>query len=167
MDNPRETAPAGGIGPDLIKIGEFARRAGTNLRTLRYYEELGLVRPAARSAGGLRYYRAGELDRLAMVAGLQRLGLELAQIRTLLDTREGTGSRAEFMTRVRQALVAQTELVAQRVQELTAQRQKLDQALAKLAECDACTHHPEVGNNFCHPCQVDGKSLPTDLSALF
>ena len=41
--------------PELLLIGEFAKLAGTNLRTLRYYEERGLFKPARRSRGGFRY----------------------------------------------------------------------------------------------------------------
>ena len=160
-----DTAPAGAL--DLIKIGDFAKLAGTNLRTLRYYEELGLLTPASRSSGGFRYYRVEDLDRLRMVANLQRLGLELARIRELMDTRTPGSSRGEFLTQVRRALSEQAALIDQRVAELGQQRQGLEQALAKLGECETCDHHPAPGNNFCHPCQVDGKSLPTDLSALF
>ena len=152
---------------ELIKIGDFAKLAGTNLRTLRYYEELGLLAPASRSTGGFRYYRADDLDRLRMVANLQRLGLELARIRTLMDTR-GTGlSRAEFLAHVRRALQEQAALIEQRIAELGVQRQGLEKALSKLEECERCGHHPVAANNFCHPCQVTGKDIPTDLSALF
>ena len=48
--------------PKLHKIGVFAKMAGTNLRTLRYYEEVGLLQPAARSNGGFRYYRDSDLN---------------------------------------------------------------------------------------------------------
>lgn len=161
-DESASTAPQ-----DLIKIGDFAKLAGTNLRTLRYYEELGLLTPASRSSGGFRYYRVEDLDRLRMVASLQRLGLELARIRELMDTRAPGASRGEFLIRVRRALGEQAALIDQRVAELGEQRKGLEQALTKLNECETCDHHPTAGNNFCHPCQVDGKSLPTDLSALF
>jgi DNA-binding transcriptional MerR regulator len=163
------TAAAGGAAeePGLVKIGDFARLAGTNLRTLRYYEEIGLLQPAARSRGGFRYYRREDLDRLAMVASLQRLGLELARIRELMDTRVDGRPRPDFIARVRAALAAQAGLIDERITALSGQRAGLDRALAKLHECAACAHVPEAGNNFCHPCQLDGKSLPTDLSALF
>lgn len=160
-----EPAPAGT--QNLIKIGDFAKLADTNLRTLRYYEELGLLTPASRSSGGFRYYRVEDLDRLRMVANLQRLGLELARIRDLMATRTSGSSRSEFLNQVRRALGEQAALIDQRVAELGQQRQGLEQAISKLGECDACDHHPSAGNNFCHPCQIDGKSLPTDLSALF
>ena len=64
-----------GNGKQLLKIGDFAKLAGTNLRTLRYYEEIGLLQPASRSTGGFRYYRSEDLDRLRMVTSLKGLGL--------------------------------------------------------------------------------------------
>jgi len=154
-------------GRGLVKIGDFARLAGTNLRTLRYYEEIGLLRPAARSPGGFRYYRREDLDRLAMVAHLQQLGLELARIHELMDTRAEGRPRAEFIARVRQALAAQAALIDERMTALASQRAGLETALTKLGECSTCSHVPAPGNNFCHPCQLDGKRLPLDLSALF
>src|SRR5262247_1881596 len=95
----------------LLKIGDFARLAGTNLRTLRYYEEIGLLQPATRSSGGFRYYRAKDLDRLRMVANLQGLGLDLARIRELMDTRRNGLPRSEFVGRIRRALREQVALL--------------------------------------------------------
>lgn len=152
---------------DLIKIGDFAAMAGTNLRTLRYYEEIGLLRPASRSTGGFRFYRPEDLNRLRMVASLQRLGLELAQIRTLMDSRADGLPRKELLARVRRALDEQRALIAERIAALETQRGGLDEALAKLDSCEACTHSPAPSNNFCNPCQVDHRALPADLSALF
>ncbi len=154
-------------GKDLIKIGDFAKLAGTNLRTLRYYEEIGLLQPAMRSSGGFRYYRGEDLDRLRMVASLQHLGLELARIRELMDTRSEGQARGDFHARVRRALGEQATLIQARIDELNLRRKGLDEALAKLTECENCSHRPSRQNNFCHPCQVDGQALPTDLSALF
>ena len=73
---------------ELIKIGEFARRAGTNLRTLRYYEEIGLLGPAHRSSGGFRYYRPTDVHRLRMVHTLQELRLPMHMARQRI-IREG------------------------------------------------------------------------------
>ncbi len=171
MKNPVKEASAEGTAEarsrDLIKIGDFAKLAGTNLRTLRYYEEIGLLQPARRSAGGFRYYRPGDLDRLRMVAGLQNLGLELARIRELMDTRDGGAARPDFHARVRRALHEQAALIDARMNELQGRRRSLDEALAKLTECEGCEHRPGLRNNFCHPCQIDGQGLPADLSALF
>jgi DNA-binding transcriptional MerR regulator len=154
-------------GSPLLKIGDFAKLAGTNLRTLRYYEEIGLLAPARRSSGGFRFYRRSDLNRLRMVGTLQNLGLELARIRELMDTRAEGLPRGEFVARVRAALNAQAAILGERMRELETQRAGLDQALHKLADCADCTHRPEARNDYCHPCQVDGAPLPADLSALF
>lgn len=68
---------------DLVPIGEAARRLGVATSALRYYDERGLVRPAARSAGR-RMYGASELRLLAFVQMCQRLGLDLDAIADML-----------------------------------------------------------------------------------
>src|SRR5262245_21302174 len=120
-----DASPDASSDRELLKIGDFAKLAGTNLRTLRYYEEIGLLQPASRSAGGFRYYRSSDLDRLRMVASLQQLGLDLARIRELMDTRGAARSRSEFVERVRRALGEQVSLIDERISALFAQRADL------------------------------------------
>ncbi|MFF4761811.1 MerR family transcriptional regulator [Streptomyces sp. NPDC001292] len=69
---------------DLIPIGEAARRLGMRTSTLRYYEERGLVRPAAR-VSGKRVYGLQEMRRLAFLQIAQRLGIRLHTAATVLD----------------------------------------------------------------------------------
>lgn len=152
---------------ELLKIGDFAKLAGTNLRTLRYYEEMGLLIPASRSQGGFRYYRRSDLNRLGMIHDLQALGLALERIRDLMATREAGGARKEFLAKVRLALTEQDQLLIKRIEELQAQRGNLSAALAKLSACEVCRHGPSSENNFCEPCQMTGEHLPPTLSALF
>lgn len=69
----------------LLPVGEVARRFGLRVSTLRYYEERGLVVPAARRGNGRRYYGTPELQRIAFVLLVQRIGLvDLAAIGELL-----------------------------------------------------------------------------------
>ncbi|TAJ20702.1 MAG: MerR family transcriptional regulator [Planctomycetota bacterium] len=162
---PAKSTPA--PGPALLKIGDFARLAGTNLRTLRYYEELGLMTPAARSDGGFRYYRHCDLNRLNTIRSLQELGLHLDRIRELLDTRKRSQERGAFTRGVQQALDVQDELLVLRIEEIHKQRAKLAEARAKLRECELCQHQPTPENNFCEPCATTGQPLPEKLSALY
>jgi DNA-binding transcriptional MerR regulator len=67
-----------------IPIGEAARRLGVNASALRYYDERGLLRPAARR-GGRRVYGADELRRLAFIHIAQRLGISLDTAAAVLD----------------------------------------------------------------------------------
>lgn len=69
---------------DLISIGEAARKLGLAPSALRYYDERGLVRPAARH-GGRRMYGHEELRRLAFIQLVQRLGLSLEATAAMLD----------------------------------------------------------------------------------
>lgn len=161
------TPQAESLPADLIKIGEFATRAGTNLRTLRYYEEVGLLEPAARSQGGFRYYRVRDLHRLTTIRELQELGLPLERIRVVLDTRSETPDRATRMGRIRAALEEQSRLLAERAAAIAAQKDHIDEALGKLVDCENCRHTPNAANNFCEPCEITGRDLPPKMSALF
>lgn len=157
-----------------LKIGEFAKLANTNLRTLRYYEELGLLRPVSRSAGGFRQYRPADLHRVQLIQNLQELGLQLDEIGDLISCSPGTDcadnstlGRKAWMSKIQAALKRQEQLIATRIAVLDKQRQDVSSARTKLAECAPCTHTPGEGNDFCNPCHMNGEQLPALLSALF
>jgi DNA-binding transcriptional MerR regulator len=68
-----------------LRIGEVARAAGVSTRTVRYYEQVGLLGPAARTPGGTRTYTKRDVDVLLRIRELQGLmGFDLDQIRTIL-----------------------------------------------------------------------------------
>ena len=68
---------------ELVEIGEACRRSGVSARTVRYYEEVGLLPGARRRASGRRVYGHDELERLAFIGRLKKFGLSLAEIREL------------------------------------------------------------------------------------
>ncbi len=66
----------------MLSIGEFARLGGVSVRTLRYYEEVGLLSPASVDvATGYRSYSARQFSRLHRIVALKELGFTLGQIR--------------------------------------------------------------------------------------
>lgn len=67
------------------RVGDLARATGLTVRTLHYYDEIGLVAPSHRSDGGHRVYSDADVERLYRVCMLRRVGLPLAQIATALD----------------------------------------------------------------------------------
>jgi DNA-binding transcriptional MerR regulator len=67
------------------QIGEVTDRVGLSLRTVRYYEEVGLVAPSDRTAGGFRLYTEVDIERLIMAKELKPLGFSLDEVRTVLD----------------------------------------------------------------------------------
>jgi DNA-binding transcriptional MerR regulator len=72
----------------LLQIGEAAERAGLSLRTVRYYEEMGLLEPAKRTDGGFRLYTSEHVDRLALIKRMKPIGFTVQQMRELLDARD-------------------------------------------------------------------------------
>jgi DNA-binding transcriptional MerR regulator len=80
-------------GGEFMQIGEVAERTCLSLRTIRYYEEVGLVVPSERSQGRFRLYTEADVRRLWLIRKLKPLDLSLDQIRELLAAldRSGTG----------------------------------------------------------------------------
>ncbi|PXY17044.1 MerR family transcriptional regulator [Prauserella flavalba] len=68
-----------------MQIGEVAERTGLSLRTIRHYEEVGLVTPDTRSQGGFRLYTAADLRRLGLIRQMKALGFKLDEMRELLS----------------------------------------------------------------------------------
>src|ERR1700677_2546095 len=73
--------------PVLWRIGEVAKLTGVTTRTLRYWEELGLLQPASRTEGGERLYGAGDVRRVTRIRDWQELlGVSLDEAKTVLST---------------------------------------------------------------------------------
>ena len=70
------------------QIGEVADAVGLSLRTIRHYEEVGLVLPSARSAGGFRLYTDDDIERLRLVKHMKPLDFSLEEMRDLLELRD-------------------------------------------------------------------------------
>ncbi|MGY1454306.1 MerR family transcriptional regulator [Streptomyces sp. SS8] len=68
-----------------MQIGEVADRTGLSLRTIRHYEEVGLVVPSARTKGGFRLYTAADVDRLMVIRRMKPLDFSLEEMRDLLS----------------------------------------------------------------------------------
>ena len=67
-----------------MMIGELARQTGTKVNTIRFYEEIGLMREAARTSSGRRTYDRSDLNRLRFIRRSRRLGFSTDEIRSLL-----------------------------------------------------------------------------------
>ena len=71
-----------------MRIGDLAERSGVTAKTVRYYEEIGLVEPPARTPSGYRDYEPAALERLAFIRAAQAIGLTLGEIRSIIALRE-------------------------------------------------------------------------------
>ena len=91
MNQPLEsgaTAPSAEHGA-LLTTGEMARRSGNTLRTVRFYEEEGILRAVRRTDGGHRLFDEPELERLTLVTDMRSAGLSLDEIKHILEVKQG------------------------------------------------------------------------------
>jgi DNA-binding transcriptional MerR regulator len=102
-----------------LSIRAVCERTGLSARTVRYYEELGLLPGVRRRAGGRRIYGANELDRLRFITRLKALGLALEEIGELNAVHAIGGSTRAMLARL-------DELLARRLLELDARISDLD-----------------------------------------
>jgi DNA-binding transcriptional MerR regulator len=140
---------------NLLRIGEVAEVTGTTPRTIRYYEEIGLLKGAERAHGKHRFYTEDDVERVREILRLKDLlGLSLDQLSRLL---EAEAARAELRREYHQTeqpakrrrileqadghIATQLELVRERrdelerlERELSERRDKVQQALAELRE---------------------------------
>lgn len=90
---------------DTFTTGELARRTGLTLRTLRYYDQIGLLKPDSRRNGAARKYDAEDVGRLQQIQTLKYVGLSLEEIAKLLETDADSGWD------IRDSLFAQLEVL--------------------------------------------------------
>ena len=109
---------------ELFRIGQVAERLRLSLRTVRYYEEMGLVHPETRTEGGFRLYSEREIDRLKLIKQMKPLGFTVAEMRELLDARDtlrsGEGDEAASKA-ARDLLATYARAAADRCDELRMQ----------------------------------------------
>ncbi len=73
-----------GAATALMQIGELADTTGLSLRTIRHYDDEGLLNPSARSLGGFRLYSDDDLERLLVIRRMKPLGFSIDEMRDLL-----------------------------------------------------------------------------------
>jgi DNA-binding transcriptional MerR regulator len=150
----------------LLKIGAVARRAGVTLRTIRYYQSLGLIRAACQTTGGMRLYHPEACDRAQFIRDLRKLDVPLGAIKTVLEAERGAESGAERARVIGAALVGRLADLEQRVQGYLGLRQNLVQALETLQACSRCVRRPSRAG--CYSCEnlVHLEAVPVYIRAL-
>jgi DNA-binding transcriptional MerR regulator len=130
------------------QIGEVAERTGVTQRTLRFYEEKGLLTPADRMEGGFRLYSESDVERIQLIKQLQQLlGFTLAEIKEMVEAEDirsqiratfrpdrdlpGRRERAEV---IRSALRRQLDVVEPKLKQLQQMRTDLKERLAAIEE---------------------------------
>jgi DNA-binding transcriptional MerR regulator len=122
-----------------MRIGELADQVGVNTKTVRYYEQIGLIPPAPRTSGGYREYTDTDAARLTFIKTAQRLGLSLEEVAEILRLRERGEAPCGY---VRNVIHEQLRSIDKRIGELRALRTELRELRAAadaIPEIDGAT----------------------------
>jgi len=111
---------------ELKQIGEVANNLGINAKTIRYYEEIGVVPKAQRTENGYRIYRQVDIDRLAFILRARELDFSLDDIGEILALREEGEAPCLYVT----------ELVAKQIASIDAKIAALNQLRHELEEIE-------------------------------
>ena len=139
-------------------IGALAKRTGTKVQTVRYYEQIGLMPKPGRTEGGQRRYGEAELDRLAFVRHARQLGFSLEAIRELLDLSDHPGKSCAEADAIARRQLRQVEQRLARLEALRTELKRMVQECTggRTSECrvldvlrdhsECLTEHEEIGS---------------------
>jgi MerR family transcriptional regulator, repressor of the yfmOP operon len=127
-----------------LQIGEAAERTGLTQRTLRYYEEKGLLKSPTRMDGGFRLYSSEDIDRIESIKQLKELlGFSLADIKEMMDAEDvrlqiraewrkdaDANEKAAKIRKAREVTLHQLALIDQKMEQMAKMRDELAERLA-------------------------------------
>jgi DNA-binding transcriptional MerR regulator len=122
---------------DILGIGELVRATNTKVQTIRYYEEIGLMPAAPRSAGNQRRYDGRMLNRLAFIRHARELGFTLESIRELLRLADHPDQPCAEADKIAKARLIEVESRLQRLEALKRELNRMVDACAggPVAQC--------------------------------
>jgi DNA-binding transcriptional MerR regulator len=123
-----------------MRIGQLAAETGFSVRTIRFYEQSGLLPAPQRTPGGYRAYDQDAVTRLRFVRSAQALGLSLAEIAEVLRVRDYQGPPCTYVAKLIETHISALE---DRIKELTALRGELRARRPSGAEPDPALCPPE------------------------
>jgi DNA-binding transcriptional MerR regulator len=154
----------------LYRIGILAKRLGKTARTLRFYEQLGLLVPQERTESGYRLYGEEALVQVQWIEQLQGMGFSLGDIKSFLEGLDQAQNRPSKMNQIRDFYEKRLEETRDKLRKILALEQQLESSLSTLDPCTRCDTNAEEHN--CHSCLDETlrlqqrDSMPTVLAPL-
>ena len=142
--------------PKVFRIGELAKRAGKTVRTIHFYEELGLLHPAERSPGGFRMYTDDALTRIHWIEQIQELGFSLTDIRGFLDNFQSHETGPEAMGVLRGFYREKIEETRATIEKMKTLEAELESSLQYLEACQDCSSTASIQS--CASCDSEQHS---------
>jgi MerR family copper efflux transcriptional regulator len=154
------------VDEELLQVGDVARLAGKTVRAIHLYEELGLLRPHARSKGRYRLFSQDAVVRVRWIGKLQELGLSLPTIQSVVREWETSSSAPGAMSKMREVYREKLASAREQIERLKVLEAELTASLKYLDTCDTCD--PVRLFAACSCCDLHGDAdLPPELVAGF
>ncbi len=153
---------------ETYTTGDMARLSNNTLRTVRFYEEAGILTPIGRTDGGHRVFERGQLDRLLLVTDMREAGFSLEQIRELLETKQRATSGGAAAHSALGSLKAHIQDLRVKVDVLTRLAADLENTATCASKCLECKD-AELFPNRCSSCNripIQG-DLPRGMRVLW
>jgi len=156
-----------GLSADFLSTGDLARACETTLRTVRFYEETGLVEPSTRSEGGHRMYDPAQREKLQLVMDLREAGLSIQDIKDLFSLKSKCGSANEASERMANTLESRIGEMQRKIVVLRRLRDELSAMVSVVRECGSCEHKQSFTKQ-CGGCDVmEREDLPRAMRLLW
>ena len=152
---PTQTHPPRGISrshPTMMQIGDLAAKTGVSTRTIRYYEELGMIEPQERTDGGFRRYSDDQERRLEIIQGLKTLGFELERIRELFSLKDRVETGGDLARAMTEVLVGHQAEIDRKISHYEEMKENNARGIEVLNSCLCCTI--KVFERDCHSCEM-------------
>ncbi|MBN2192777.1 MAG: MerR family transcriptional regulator [Polyangiaceae bacterium] len=153
----------------LLTTGDMARLSSNTLRTVRFYEEAGLLRPVQRTDGGHRLFPPSELRKLHLVSDLRAAGFSLEEIGEMLDAKQKSdtprGAAQDILGRLEQQIASMRSRLLL-LERLLVELERARRVIHRCANCPAPDRFP-AGCNDCTAIEEPDGSIANAVGVLW
>jgi DNA-binding transcriptional MerR regulator len=149
---------------NLMRIGKLAKMTGITTRTIRFYEELGLISPTGHSIRGNRLYSHECVDKILTINNLKEYGLKLSEIEQIFCAKDNASNKKDAVDKIKTILTEQEKALNFKIAFLNKMKVELHSTLQVLEGCPTCRFEPL--ERYCQECIFYEGEIPTTFKAL-
>ncbi len=134
----RDCGGTDALSTEFLSTGDLARACETTVRTVRFYEETGLIEPLTRSDGGHRHFDEGQREKLQLIMDLREAGLSIQEIKDLFALKASCATPDEASARMAKTLEGRISEMQRKIAVLRRLREELASMVTVIRECESC-----------------------------
>ena len=135
---PRNVEVSSRLSAEFLSTGDLARACETTVRTVRFYEETGLIEPLSRSDGGHRHFDEAQREKLQLIMDFREAGLSIQDIKDLFALKASCATPDEASARMAKTLEGRIGEMQRKIAVLRRLREELASMVSVIRECETC-----------------------------